>query len=163
MNFITRILTPKNDILRHRILEILHYKILGTPKRTLLTKDIAVTIDAIAEKLEQTPETIHHVAFGFEEEEVKFDDLGNGICLHASTDTMNAFTTEKYLTKGRTHILNRLKDYLGITTAIIAIITTIISVIVATRSITNNQERIKALEKEVRLLKGQSGQSNPSK
>lgn len=146
---------PKNDILRHRILKIISEAAISKPRQYVTEEEIAVPLSIIAKQLNETEEKIQHAALGLANNEADFRYYSGKLHLAASEETLNVYSTNKYLRQGRTHVLTRIKDYLGITTAIIAIVTSIIALVTAFISLTNNQSRIEALEKEVHQLKSQ--------
>ena len=150
---------PKYDRLRHKILHVLVSKSKAEDKRTHLAQDIAVTTEEMAKMLNTTTDEIHHAASKLQiNDEVKFDDFGNGECLYAWNNSNTVYADRKYLKEGKNFVFGRIKDYLSVTVSSIAIITAIITTTTSLISLLDNHKRIKRLETIVDSLKYQKKQ-----
>ena len=99
----------------------------------------------------------------YSEKEVHRYDVNGikGLCIIEKGVT--AFSERKYKIERNTHIINRLKDYLGITTALIAICTTFITAWYAIDSVNKNQYQIEKLENKVNTMQSKNKDENLSR
>jgi cell division protein FtsL len=153
MNLTTRILTPKEDLLRHQILAFAFQKAYGSPKRTLYEKDIAVPLKEIAGELNKPIDSVHYAGLSLQENEVKFGEFNEEICVIADKDTFSAYTSKKYLHQGKQKRISQIKDILSITVAVIAIASAIYTAFATTKKNEVSRMELEELKKEIKAIK----------